>query len=540
MSRLIQRTQHVIVTAKTRKAWEFRLTQNKARDEEIRKFETFRREHNNLVAKVQAEELAQQRRREAILKNDTPSNPRAEAIDAVERTRMLNTKTADVDGRLARALQNREQEDARDLALRKMVRQNSHELRQLESKLRSAYVAKENRAQMAEKRALKYNEMVNDVRYGCYLNQVAQEEEAADKIKAQETQKKREELQADMRQQAETRERRRLEAYEEFMRDKMLIDEVVRKIHEEDQLEAERRLISRREHKALIEEFKACQETWKRAEDERIRAENERVARYLAEQENRVKESATGREERQRRLEEVQANLAKIIQQKEEERMEMENLSQLLAQEKENEKAARSEAAELEEKLRRRLLLHKEHELYMARRAKECEIAKEEEERYRAALLAKFAEDDRLEQLSNEKRRLRMLEHRREAQRMVEEKRKRLEEQKRQEQAEALAQCEREDYRRKIIEEERIRLLQEHAGSLLGYLPRGIIRDEKEFEALDDKVKSAIRAPPGPAASSTDAESTADDFAAPHAGDYTFDYRDLRSQLNTPAARRPF
>ncbi|VDK89610.1 unnamed protein product [Dibothriocephalus latus] len=367
----------------------------------------------------------------------------------VERNRMLNAKSANVDMRLASTLRNREEDDARDLALRKMA---------------------------------------NDVRYGCYLNQIAQEEVAADQMRAQEAQKRREEFKADMQQQAETREQRRLEAYKEFLRDKMLIDEVVRKIHEEDQREAERKLVLKRENKALIEEFKVCQENWKKAEAKRIQAENERVARYLAEQETRVKESDAGKAERQQRLEEVQANLAKIIQQKEQERTEMENLSQLLAQEKENARAAQHEAAELEEKLRRRLILHKEHELYMARRAKECE-------------------------------------------RLVEEKRNRLEEQKKQEQAEALAQCEREDYRRKIIEEERIRLLQEHAGSLL---------DEKEFAALDDKVKSALRAAPGPAAYGSDAESTSYDSSAQPTCNHTFDYTDLRSSPNTPALRRPF
>ena len=41
-----------------------------------------------------------------------------------------------------------------------------------------------------------------------------------------------------------------------------------------------------------------------------------------------------------------------------------------------------------------------------------------------------------------------------------------------------------ENYRRRIIEEERIKLLKEHATKLLGYLPKGVIRDESDLNHL--------------------------------------------------------
>ncbi len=83
-----------------------------------------------------------------------------------------------------------------------------------------------------------------------------------------------------------------------------------------------------------------------------------------------------------------------------------------------------------------------------------------------------MAERDRLEQLSAEKRRMKMLEHRREIQCLMEKKRQEMERRRQEEEAAQAERQRREDFRRRIIEEERIRLLQEHAKPLLGYLPK--------------------------------------------------------------------
>lgn len=59
--------------------------------------------------------------------------------------------------------------------------------------------------------------------------------------------------------------------------------------------------------------------------------------------------------------------------------------------------------------------------------------------------------------------RLKREEHKREAQRLVEERRKDQERQKQIEMEERMEQKRMEDFKRKIVEQERIRLLQEHA-----------------------------------------------------------------------------
>lgn len=48
---------------------------------------------------------------------------------------------------------------------------------------------------------------------------------------------------------------------------------------------------------------------------------------------------------------------------------------------------------------------------------------KEEEETFRKMMMAKFAEDDRIEQMNAQKRRMKQLEHKREVERLIEDRR---------------------------------------------------------------------------------------------------------------------
>lgn len=57
--------------------------------------------------------------------------------------------------------------------------------------------------------------------------------------------------------------------------------------------------------------------------------------------------------------------------------------------------------------------------------------------------------------------------------------------------AERAKEQEMEEFRKKIIEEERARLLQQHAPSLVGYLPKGVIRDTGDLDMLGSDFKGA-------------------------------------------------
>lgn len=87
-------------------------------------------------------------------------------------------------------------------------------------------------------------------------------------------------------------------------------------------------------------------------------------------------------------------------------------------------------------------------------------------------MLAKFAEEGRLEQLADAKRRVKQQEHKRAVEAMIAErrekqKREQIEEQEQNQQLQQL-----EAYRREIIEEERQKLLRDHASEFADFLPK--------------------------------------------------------------------
>ena len=100
-------------------------------------------------------------------------------------------------------------------------------------------------------------------------------------------------------------------------------------------------------------------------------------------------------------------------------------------------------------------------------------------------MLAKFAEDDRIEQMNAQKRRMKQQEHKRAVEQLIADRREQFARDKARELAERQEEENLEKLRMEIIEEERQRLLQEHATKLLGYLPKVKLRRVKYKQMYD-------------------------------------------------------
>lgn len=86
--------------------------------------------------------------------------------------------------------------------------------------------------------------------------------------------------------------------------------------------------------------------------------------------------------------------------------------------------------------------------------------------------MTKFADDEKIEQISAQKRRLKQLEHKRAVDKLIEERRIKLEQEKIAELEDSAKDSDFDKYRLEVIEQERQRLLREHARKLVGYLPK--------------------------------------------------------------------
>lgn len=114
-----------------------------------------------------------------------------------------------------------------------------------------------------------------------------------------------------------------------------------------------------------------------------------------------------------------------------------------------------------------------------------------EEEAFRAFMLAKFADDDRVEQMNAQRRRMRMLEHKKEVERLAAIKRAMFEEQREREARALAGERAREAEVAAVVEQERLRMLREHATRLVEFLPKGVLVRPEDLDIIRQASQAA-------------------------------------------------
>ncbi|NWV63890.1 MNS1 protein, partial [Malurus elegans] len=370
---------------------------------------------------------------------------------------------------------------------------SSLELRELQSKLNSAYMNKERAAQIAEKKAI-------------YDEKMKWEEEIAQEMKEEYDRFLKEEMSAELRRneekkmyhqelnkQIEEQEKKKQEAYEEFLKEKHMIDEIVKKIYEEDQMEKQRKLDKIRETQSYIEEFIKEQAIWRKRKQEEMEEENRKIMEFANMQRQREDDRMAKVRDTEEKKQRVQDMVAKTVEREEQRRKEQEQIRQDLCLEEQEDMERKKEMAEIEKRIRQRLELRQAYEEHFALKAAMQQAKREQEEAFRQEILASVAEDERIEQLNAQKRRMKQLEHKMAVEKLLEERRKQLIAEKERELEEREIEKRRQERIRAIIEEERQKLLKEHAWKLLGYLPRGILKDENDINMLGEDFRLAYQ-----------------------------------------------
>lgn len=184
-----------------------------------------------------------------------------------------------------------------DEKLRQQVRESNQELRELETKLRSCYVAKGLAAQKAEREVLilqeklltkKENESMEQAR----LKEVEKMQEERDQAKERQKQ-----LRNDLRDQIISSHHQNAKLYEEFLREKYYLDEIVRIVHEEHLQSLQKRVELKATTKKEMEEFRKAKEVWQKQQKFEIQMENERIKEYCEAREQKIMEEDLRRKE---------------------------------------------------------------------------------------------------------------------------------------------------------------------------------------------------------------------------------------------------
>ncbi|XP_069480992.1 meiosis-specific nuclear structural protein 1 [Ambystoma mexicanum] len=416
-----------------------------------------------------------------------------ESLQKAEEIRILKERQMEQEERMAKEIAKLNHEKLKDEKLRQQVRESSLELRELENKLKSAYLNRERAAQVAEKEVLKYEQMKRDSEY--FRRMKEEQERAIEEENSMGSKRNVEKLnyQRDLEMQLEEKERMRQEAYKVFLKEKLLIDEIVRKIYEEDQIERQLKLEKMSATQRYIEEFKHQQAAWRRLERERMEEENQKILSFANMQQRREEDRMAEVRQREERKLALQNMLTEHIQREKKQRDELEQIRQELYLEEQAQQDRQKQIAEMEKKIRQRLELQKTFQEQMAYKQILLQAEKEEEEAFMRAMMAKFAEDDRIEQMNAQKRRMKQLEHKRAVEQLLIDRRQQLLADKARELQEKQQEEGREAWRHAIIEEERQKLLREHASKLLGYLPKGIFKDEEDLNLFDEEFRMTFQ-----------------------------------------------
>jgi hypothetical protein len=181
---------------------------------------------------------------------------------------------------------------------------------------------------------------------------------------------------------------------------------------------------------------------------------------------------------------EVLAKITRDMKEKRQEEQEIQNFIDELYQEEAEQRSIAREKADDDKRERMKREMLDANDAMKALRARRTVEMQEEEVRFRHEMMDKLREDKRLEQMNAQRRRREMENYRDEVERLVADRRQTHEEALQAEEQELRKRGAQEAYRNAIVEKERQRLLRENAEDLQGYLPKGVLKDEHDYETV--------------------------------------------------------
>lgn len=237
------------------------------------------------------------------------------------------------------------------------------------------------------------------------------------------------------------------------------------------------------EIKEYIDQFIEEQERYKQVRVAEMEAENAKIREYANQVMQREQQLRLAKAKEQNAKDVILERMSADMAKRQKEADEMEALRNELVIQETEERILLKEKEKLERAVQQRLDIALANEYQRQLKGIRRDEEKREEDEFRRAMLDKFAEDDRLDQMNAQKRRQKQLDHRREIERLLEERRAKYEAERA---AELQAQIDGErveQIRSQIIEEERKRMLAAHAKNLgLQHLPKGVLASEGDMQ----------------------------------------------------------
>lgn len=236
-----------------------------------------------------------------------------EKLQSVEDERRRRDERLLLDQEIAKNEMMKTRQRFHEEKMRQQVRENNQELRELESKLRMAYVQKGLSAQMKEKDALKTVEKLEkEEELRIFEEQRIKHEENMRKAHELEREKKRK-LREDLKNQIITAHQQHQILYEQFLKEKALLDEIVIRVQQELFAEAERKIKAKEQSKRDMELFRMAKNEIERIRKIDTEEENKRIYEYCQERDKKIQEEDRRRRELERLRDVLNENMVKEL-----------------------------------------------------------------------------------------------------------------------------------------------------------------------------------------------------------------------------------
>lgn len=350
--------------------------------------------------------------------------------------------------------------------------ETSEELKELERNLKIAYVNKERAAQHQEAILLKKLEqareraiddkMEHDRKIGIKVDA------AKDAVRRKQLSAQKEVLQKQMQEKKELE----LRMKEEALRDKEMVDAIMSKIQEEDELEIRERNRMKEETRHLVQQFEQEREYTKQMLTKQEKEQEAEIEAYSKKIQERKEAAEQQKKEEEAQKRKLWLKVTEETKAQTESRELFGRLRDMLWEEELEEKRSREEKERAEMRARRRREMMRDNQAQIKNKQELIAKMEEEERHLVEVMLAKFAADEMDEKRRQEERRLAKDQFVREAQQQRIDRAKLFELEKEKEIEERKAGAIHEEYRQRIIAEARRKLLAQHAAQLNGFLPK--------------------------------------------------------------------
>lgn len=456
--------------------------QSRVYDVQRNQLAAFADENNKLLSSANAQTKIDIRRRQSQQQVCKSEEQYEERIREEQYKQRIKAKTIQQNQMLATEMDREYAENERRSREMQRICEESPELRELERALKIAYLNKERAAQFEEKLLLatREQERIQAIEEQMEYDRLSALQKEGNKKNAKKAmfEDQRIVLQKQMRE----KQQELYEAQQQVEVDRKMVDEIVRKINQEDENDIRTRKEMQAATAKVVREYEEQRKREVLAAKAKAKAEEDEINSYNKHLAARSEGVAA---KKQAAKDEADRVLAKIVEETERKRKEDEEFDSLRdmlwEEELEAKRSAEVQArADKQQGMRKEMMQANESMLAIKRdmRMKEAE----NEARMLVLMRKKFAEDDANERMKEEKKRQIKAQHIT----MIDVQRNERKEMYQQERDEELAQAEeaarREEYRKSVILEARKRLLQEHAQKLNGYLPGQIFENPEEYE----------------------------------------------------------